>query len=153
MSSVLGLCLGIVFLVACQKEEVVRNNETYTNYSAMATRSSPWMDKIWEPDEENGDHQCPPGGDRCGSITFLTVSEEAELQDVLAAIDSNDSERVREVFEAVQSKGELGSHFDPDHIDAVIEGIMSINYVENNSRQVFLLFGDEPDAVYEYSIQ
>lgn len=145
----IGLAAGFTLsiLVACQKEQI--NTENAGDSIALGHAKSAGMDLQWEPDNSgNGDHKCPPDGNKCEKITFLNERDKGTVDRVLDIISGGDYSKVSEVFNEEQAV--LAQFIPQSLINDVIAGTSKPTTVKNSSTgERFIVFGETPyEKVY-----
>jgi len=103
------------------------------------------MDLKWEPDNSgNGDHKCPPDGNKCEKISFLSEHDKGIVDRVLDIIAKGDYSVVSEVFDEEQEV--LGQFLPHSLINDVIAGTAKPTTMKNSSNgERFIIFGEAPN--------
>lgn len=134
-------CLGWA-LVGCQKES---DTDCNPGSELVLGQQKTGSDLQWKRDDSgNGNHQCPPNGNRCTKFTALPQADDDDITEVFSAINTGDPTTISNAFR--EHEVVLSKYLPASLVDDVIAGYTYPTALTNSANgERFMVFGPSND--------
>ena len=139
----------VLLLGGCAKDETPMVNEwTSAEVLSKSTGGLQWL----KDESGEGNHQCPPNGNKCSKFEALAAGDKGPIRTVYTAVTGGNQQAIISAF--TTHKTTLLKYIPQSLVNAVIQGQLVPTAFYNPTKGLhFLVFGNAPnEQVYQFNL-